>query len=818
MRVRRIPVLLLLFLPIFILPVTSALTISVSGNCLNEQVTVTTDREATIIFRINSGTPIFSEASPNSPAYFIPRVEGELNVTAIADNEKVSRNVQITTCSGGGGKSNKNVLPYGTFTVLGKEVEWRTAYGALKKASEIEGFTVTPELTDWGIFVKCIKGLCKGDIGETSGWMYWVNYPDDPMPGVAATDFRVKPGDEIVWYFSRSMSETPETSPYKIYISIGNDYEIYVSIIWPKKVAPFPDFTFTPQNPLVGEEVVFNASKSYDDGEIISYVWDFGDGESGRGVVVTHAYTQPGTYRVKLTVADNDGLLSSISKNVTVREPEVILNTSYPLVLEPGEAMNVSIPEDVAENLSVTGLWIGNRDKAVEITLSEAHTPSGVVYGTIYSCFELEVNASVDAKIHFRVPRDIADSREVVLMKFNGSWIELPTEKTGEDEEYIYYTAKTNNFSIFAVTVKWKDFPLNTSDERIVKALNWLRSIQNDDGGFANPGENSSVAKTSWAIMAIVAAGQDPHDWKKSDKSPLDFIKDKLRKEVGEMGTADYARTILALVYADENPRNFAGIDLVSMLRSKMKKNGQIGDFVYTTIWGMLALKAVGEDVSKSAEWLKAQQNPDGGFSWNVGEESDFDDTAAAIQALIAAGEPKDSDCILKALEYLKEGQNDDGGMRYYGNSASNAASDAWTIQALVAAGINPAEWKKNDHSVVEHLLSLQTEEGYFKYTTYQTSNPGYMTVSAIMAMLGKPHPIKAKVSAETNISITATATTTTTTAKTATATATAVTQTKETATVTATLTQTEKRTPGFSVVVALLALTMIAGLRRRIR
>ncbi|MEM0330859.1 MAG: prenyltransferase, partial [Archaeoglobaceae archaeon] len=45
--------------------------------------------------------------------------------------------------------------------------------------------------------------------------------------------------------------------------------------------------------------------------------------------------------------------------------------------------------------------------------------------------------------------------------------------------------------------------------------------------------------------------------------------------------------------------------------------------------------------------------------------------------------------------------------------------------------------------SVVDHLLSLQVEKGYFKYTAYASDNPGYMTASAIMALLGKPFPIK---------------------------------------------------------------------------
>lgn len=310
--------------------------------------------------------------------------------------------------------------------------------------------------------------------------------------------------------------------------------------------------------------------------------------------------------------------------------------------------------------------------------------------------------------------------------------------------------------------------------------------------------------------MAIIAAGEDPENWKKNGKSPIDYIRDKLPEEIDKMGTADFARTILALVYAGENPRNFAGIDLVEKLSSRVKQSGQIGDFTYTTIWGILALKAAGEDVNKSVEWLKSQQNEDGGFAWSPGEKSDFDDTAAAIQALIAGGVPRDSEIIKRALNYLKEGQNDDGGMRYFGNSASNAASDSWAIQALVAAGINPAEFKKNNTSVVDHLLSLQTEEGYFKYTKYQTSNPGYMTVSAVMALLGKPHPMNIYTTSISTVTTTTTPTTTTV------STTTAPTATQTTATIMQTTTPVEKPgIPGFSILLSLLALIVALRLRR---
>lgn len=44
-----------------------------------------------------------------------------------------------------------------------------------------------------------------------------------------------------------------------------------------------------------------------DKGNIVSYRWDFGDGESEFGETVTHSYEKAGTYRTFLTVTDNEG-------------------------------------------------------------------------------------------------------------------------------------------------------------------------------------------------------------------------------------------------------------------------------------------------------------------------------------------------------------------------------------------------------------------------------------------------------------------------------------------------------------------------------
>ena len=68
-----------------------------------------------------------------------------------------------------------------------------------------------------------------------------------------------------------------------------------------------------------GLSIVFDGSGSADpDGSIVSYVWEFGDGEIGSGAVVEHTYASEGSYAVQLTVTDDDGEPDVVSQNITV--------------------------------------------------------------------------------------------------------------------------------------------------------------------------------------------------------------------------------------------------------------------------------------------------------------------------------------------------------------------------------------------------------------------------------------------------------------------------------------------------------------------
>ncbi len=80
-----------------------------------------------------------------------------------------------------------------------------------------------------------------------------------------------------------------------------------------------------PATVAVSQTVQFDGSGSFDsDGTIVNYAWDFGDGNTGSGITVTHAYSQAGNYKVTLTVTDDGGLTASATYDVQIEMAPVV--------------------------------------------------------------------------------------------------------------------------------------------------------------------------------------------------------------------------------------------------------------------------------------------------------------------------------------------------------------------------------------------------------------------------------------------------------------------------------------------------------------
>jgi len=108
-------------------------------------------------------------------------------------------------------KTNENNYEVGNITVL----------GALNSASEMGGFEYSVSdlyYDSYGLIVDSIFGL---ENEEYSGWMFWVNYPEEMSSWDSADKYELKNGDTVYWYYSSGLDSTPENSPtIKITVSM----------------------------------------------------------------------------------------------------------------------------------------------------------------------------------------------------------------------------------------------------------------------------------------------------------------------------------------------------------------------------------------------------------------------------------------------------------------------------------------------------------------------------------------------------------------------------------------------------------------------
>ena len=91
---------------------------------------------------------------------------------------------------------------------------------------------------------------------------------------------------------------------------------------------PIANFTFTPTDAKVLDLISFDASSSRLASAPClagcSYAWDFGDGSSGSGLGVSHAFSTAGVFNVTLTVTSlAGGTTGTSTKPVVIKVPDV---------------------------------------------------------------------------------------------------------------------------------------------------------------------------------------------------------------------------------------------------------------------------------------------------------------------------------------------------------------------------------------------------------------------------------------------------------------------------------------------------------------
>jgi energy-coupling factor transport system substrate-specific component len=284
-----------------------------------------------------------------------------------------------------------------------------------------------------------------------------------------------------------------------------------------------------------------------------------------------------------------------------------------------------------------------------------------------------------------------------------------------------------------------------SADPALVHGVAYLRRAQNTDGGFGGDVRQSSDQLfTAWATMGLAAARTDPRRVVRSGHSPVSFMTAGAARLTQ---TGDLERTILALRAAGASARSVGGHDLLGALLHHRSSNGSFAGQTNLTAFAIFALRACGSrpgdrTVSAAAGWLARQQDRDGGFNYAArGGASDIDDTAAAVEGLVAGGHRGSE--IGRALGFLLAHQNPDGGFPLVPGQGSNAQSSAWAVQALVAGGRNPDRARRGSgRSPLAYLRSLMGADGSVRYSRTSRQTPVWVTGQVLTALARAPLPI----------------------------------------------------------------------------
>lgn len=236
--------------------------------------------------------------------------------------------------------------------------------------------------------------------------------------------------------------------------------------------------------------------------------------------------------------------------------------------------------------------------------------------------------------------------------------------------------------------------------------------------------------QNAWLTQALASAGVNNLDISYLDANTNDL-----------MTAAKNLLTLTAIQSTDQDSLK----KLVNTIQANFNNN-QLGstDLLNDDFWGLLALSSVkeSENVDIIKQYILNHQNTDGGWSWSITGDSDSNDTAAALMALLETGLTVSTDSIKQAIDYLKTTQNADGGFGYDVASNSDSASTAWVISALNKLDIDPSTWVIGDNNPVFFLKSLEQVDGSYLWLATDTTGSALITAYTLLALSKSTYPV----------------------------------------------------------------------------
>ncbi len=204
--------------------------------------------------------------------------------------------------------------------------------------------------------------------------------------------------------------------------------------------------------------ITLTGSGSTDNDELASYSWDFGDGNIGAGVTVSHAYTSAGTYTVKLGVADLAGntdtdtvTLEVVDLSITKDMHEITLNIIDSSTTDPLEGAEIKIRNrNIPEDLETTDIILATDSNGqASIVLKDGDYSIQTIYDSyLLRTNNISVSADSDKSITVGMARSnmlvgSLTSTEMTLQEIKEAGIDIEDP----DNQHVYKFAAVLEFT-----------------------------------------------------------------------------------------------------------------------------------------------------------------------------------------------------------------------------------------------------------------------------------------------------------------------------------------------------------------------------------
>ena len=280
------------------------------------------------------------------------------------------------------------------------------------------------------------------------------------------------------------------------------------------------------------------------------------------------------------------------------------------------------------------------------------------------------------------------------------------------------------------------------------RALSWLESAQNADGGFGGaPGQRSSGLYTSWAGLGLAAAGRNPRDVGAAERRRRSPTCAPTRRAAAATSGTPRARSCSCARPA-WRPR-IGTRDLVRELLAKRRAVGLLRQpRQHDRVRDLRparggALDAATAPCAPARAGSPARPTPTAASTSPARAAAPGSTTPARRCRRSSPPAAAARKTVRRAARFLARRQNPDGGYPLQPGGPSNAQSTAWAVQALSRPAATPTASAATAPARRSPTCARSsTPSGAVRYSRTSAQTPVWVTAQALAALARKPFPL----------------------------------------------------------------------------